>query len=331
MFARRSVAKTLMAGTLMLGTLMASSLLTTPAAAQPSEENAAIALQLFNSGMAQLAAGEVNAACDAFGESMRLSPGNGTRYQLANCYERQGKIATAWGLFQRVLVESRRARNELRVASVRARLAALGPRVPKLRIDVADSSPDLEVFRNGNALRQPQWNTEVPVDPRWYVIEARAPGKLPWMTTVAVAPATRVRIEIPSLEAAPVAVKRPQPQPTPPDDGLGGMRIAGITLGGVGLVSFAGAIGASVSSINKNTDFDAVCPDPKDCNAEGLALNDEAKHAADAATALTVIGGAAAVTAIVLWVAAPDPRDTGVIVLPHVGDSHLGASALLRW
>lgn len=309
---------------------LAAVMVTSPADAQPAEENAAIALQLFNRGLAHIDAGEVEAACEAFRESLRLSPGNGTRYQLASCYERQGKLATAWGLFQRVLVESQRSHNDARVVSVQQRLTALEPQVPRLRVDVTKPAARLDVRRNGDRLGPPQWNSAVPVDPGNYTIEARAAGKRTWQRTINVAPAARVRVAVPPLADAP-AVRPTQPA-APQDTGLADMRVAALAVGGVGVVSFAGAIGASVLSINDNRAFDELCPDPKNCNSnEGLALNDEAKSAAHAATALTIIGGGAVITAIVLWVVAPEPGAPRVVVVPQLGAHHLGAQARLRW
>src|SRR5512145_2755140 len=57
------------------------------------------ARSLFDEARALVAAGKVADACPKFEESQRLDPGPGTLFNLADCYERSGRTATAWLTF----------------------------------------------------------------------------------------------------------------------------------------------------------------------------------------------------------------------------------------
>ena len=86
-------------------------LATTAAAAEPNAADRAIAERLYDQGRKQLTEGNTAAACESFGESMRLDPGTGILLNLASCHETQGRLATAWVEFREALTASRRRRS----------------------------------------------------------------------------------------------------------------------------------------------------------------------------------------------------------------------------
>src|SRR5262245_20973343 len=69
------------------------------AAAAQSSSDAAAARALFAEGRKLLDEGKFNEACPKFQESLRLKPGIGTRFNLADCWEKSGRTASAWGEF----------------------------------------------------------------------------------------------------------------------------------------------------------------------------------------------------------------------------------------
>src|ERR1051325_9814246 len=69
------------------------------AAAQPSDSTA-LAEQLFNEGRALAKANNWTAACPKFEQSLRYDPALGTRLNLATCYEKTGRLASAWSLYR---------------------------------------------------------------------------------------------------------------------------------------------------------------------------------------------------------------------------------------
>jgi hypothetical protein len=55
-----------------------------------------------------------------------------------------------------------------------------------IQVPPASDLPDLEIKRDGSAIRRAAWGTAMPVDPGEHMIEASAQGKLPWKQSVTV-------------------------------------------------------------------------------------------------------------------------------------------------
>jgi hypothetical protein len=58
-------------------------------------QNPAAAEALFEQARAAMAAGSYDIACARFRDSDKLDPAVGTRFNLADCEERRGRVATA--------------------------------------------------------------------------------------------------------------------------------------------------------------------------------------------------------------------------------------------
>ena len=108
----------------LLALALASSLAAArPALAQGEGERAAAAQALFDEAMRLMKADQNAAACPKLEESQRLDPGMGTEFRLAECYEKVGKLASAWAKFVSVADSAAVAR-----MSDREAVAASGPR-----------------------------------------------------------------------------------------------------------------------------------------------------------------------------------------------------------
>lgn len=276
----------------------------------PTDAERAAAQVLFDEGRELLTSERYDQACPKFAESLRLDPAIGTQMNLALCYERLGRVASAWINYTEAATRSSRAGQEERAEVARERADALLPLLPKLRVVVAEPAPGLTVLRDGVEVGAPQWDTAVPVDPGERVIEARATGKKPWRTTVEIpASPEEIRLEIPPLEDAPAEA---EPEPTVKIERVAvetpqAQRIAAYTLGSLGVVGLAigGAFGGM--AISRNDESKGFCPDdPNRCTAEGVALREEALTFAHVSTAGLAAGGALLVTGLILLVTAPD-------------------------
>ena len=150
---------------------------------------------------------------------MRLDPGIGTQFNLADCNEHIGKLASAWAGFLEVAAASKTANQADREKVARKRAAALEPRLPKLAVDVTGAPTGLEVKRDGIVIGSAAWGTSVPVDPGTHKVSATAPGKQTWETTVTTSEGKTARVSVPrDLPAAPIVAAAPiGPAPRPQD------------------------------------------------------------------------------------------------------------------
>ena len=179
-------------------------------AAQPAGTPAAGAQAevLFRDGKQLMKNGRYADACAAFDASEKLDPTAATVLNQADCREKNGQLATAWGLF----LEAERAtrgkpdESSMQMHNVAVDHAAkLEPRLSTLTIAVPDDSKvgGLEIVRGSEVVDSAEWNKTLPVDGGTYRVTARAPGNSEWSTMITIAGERDAKaIEIPRLKSA---------------------------------------------------------------------------------------------------------------------------------
>jgi serine/threonine-protein kinase len=274
-------------------------------------------------------------ACPKFAESQKLDPGIGTLLNLATCHELEGKTATAWSEFTQVLGFAERESRPDAQQFAKSHLAALTPKLAKFVIVVPKESeqPDLEVTLDGQAFGKPAWGVAAPIDPGTHVVAAGAAGRKRWTTQVAFTAAEQKTITVPTLEidtsseppsapAPPGEPIAPPSAPMPPaaDSRTGSgpqaapsnttgqaQRMAGIIVGGAGIVAMGAGVILGFSAKSTYDDSSRYC-DASGCDAPGLALRSTAVGRGQVATALFALGAGTAVGGAVLWFTAPHAR-----------------------
>src|SRR3984957_19131179 len=158
------------------------------ARAQAAQDKAAAEV-LFEEGKELMHQKKFGLACPKFLESNRLDAGLGTILWLADCYEKNGQTASAWGQF-REAAEIAARQHDPREKVAHARAVRLERTLAKMTIIVGAGTavPGLEVTRDGDKIGQPSWGEEVPVDPGPHKIAVTAPHKKPWESIVNVSP-----------------------------------------------------------------------------------------------------------------------------------------------
>lgn len=285
----------------------------------PSDRTAAEAL--FEEGKRLLADKKFADACARFEASQKLDPGVGTLLFLGDCYETVGRTASAWSTFREAASVARAAGQTDREKVARERAARLEQGLFKLTMTASAqvaAIPGITLRRDGATVSQDLWGVAVPLDPGTYRVEATAPGKLPWSTTVE-APAGRGArvLEIPMLRDAPTPPPPPlavehtrdgarsaaaPPAATPPDR-WPAVRIFGLTTGILGLAGLgAGAVlgGLTTSSV---AEVKERCPDVACSDRETVRRSHTAATMADVTTGLLVGGGAAFAVGLSLFLA----------------------------
>ena len=318
-----------------------------------SAQDKADAEALFTAGRTALAAGNFAEACPKLAESEKRVPAIGTSLYLAECYERSGKIASAWAEF-REAEDLARQRGDQRASVARSRAERLSP--SKLVIVLAPGAdvPGLEVRRDAQVISNAQLGLASPIDGGHHAVVAKAPGHhhFEWSGDVPSDKGT-VTVTIPKLDPAlseettpptttpttPTAVPNTttvapvQTTPTaehPSGGGLGGGKIAGLIIAGVGLA----AVGTGTAlGLVANSNYQSTSSPPDSCNANGCptttGVNDRnaAKGLADASTGIFIGGCVAFVAGVVMFLVIPKPKPTSarIGITPLVGMGTGGA------
>ncbi|MES1188785.1 MAG: tetratricopeptide repeat protein [Myxococcales bacterium] len=289
--------------------------------------NRAAAEALFNQGRDLMTAGKFAEACPKFEASQQLDPGLGTMLNLAECYEKTGRTASAWAEYREAIPLARAAGSKARLDLATERAQALQDRLSTLTIRAMsgdDEGVHLEVRRDGVALQEAELGSPIPVDPGEHVVEAVAPGKQPWTSKVQVGgDAAKVSVEIPKLQASgePAAANTatgatvttdPGNSPPPSDTPSGSaQRTTGLVFGGVGVVGLGLGTFFGLQASSKWSDAKAKCTDyPYGCGAEGADLRSSAHSGATVSTVAFVAGGALLATGVVLYLTAPSKKQT---------------------
>lgn len=188
------------------------------AAALPAraQDDTALALTLFDQGKKLADAQNYVEACPRFLDSYKLTPKLGTLLNLADCYEKIGKTASAWARFTEAIAMAESAHEGERATFAKQHADDLVKSLATLTITAPNTSPNLQITRDGTVLDLASLDVAVPVDPGAHVIEVSAPKKKTLTLTIIVPKNAAQSLELPELEAVPEPVIAPPP---PCEDG----------------------------------------------------------------------------------------------------------------
>ena len=240
-------------------------------------------------------------ACEKFALSRKLDPKVGTMMNLAICYERAGRLASAFAeLAEAGSMAGREGRaNVVQDAGARAR--ALLARLPRLRLRVDSSVGDVTI--DGESLAREGWIAEIPVDPGPHDVGASRAG---YRTVVERATATEGEVTevrlgpLDPLEHEPRATEPVTPRPALKDTSR---RTTALAVGatGAGIALVGGAFG--LAAIVRRGDAEDACRGG-DCHA-GETMNRQARTLAWTANVTLATGLIAVAVGIVLYVTSP--------------------------
>jgi hypothetical protein len=326
----------------LLGALLVNA---TPARADSGDPSArTAAVDLFDAAQALIKKGKFAEACPKLAESYRLDPQLGALLHLADCLEKTGRIASANASFKdAVELAERRADPRGQLAAERAK--ALEPRLSRLRIDVKEKVPGLEVRRDGLLLAEGSWGLAISVDPGEHTIVASAQGYESFERKVTVVGEGKSEtVDIPQLtKSAAGAV----PASAPGTSDHGGLdvssddpgttqRALGWIAGGVGVAGIAVGVVFTIKKSDRLDERAGVCPATSGCRTGDQiiidGLTDDARSAQTIATIGFVGGGVALAAGITLLLTAPsgraEHRSGATLVVPVVGPANAGVAAL---
>jgi hypothetical protein len=185
-----------------------------PGLSHASGDDVATAQVLFDEGKRRMAQHDYAGACPKLAESQHLAPALGTEFNLADCWEHVGKLASSWAAFLDVAEQTHRRGEAEREQAARQRADALEPRLGRLVVEVPVTRriADLQVLRDGEIVRDALWGISVPIDAGDHHIEARAPEHAPWSAVVHTEDGKTTSVTVGELALAP----HPHETQTPP-------------------------------------------------------------------------------------------------------------------
>jgi hypothetical protein len=338
---RRTV-RLVCAGACLIGALA----VTRASQAQASAEEKAAAEAVFEEGLRLVKQGNFAEACPKFEMSQRVEPGVGTMLYLAECYEKTNRSASAWAMFREAASLAGASGQTDRMKTAQARAARLEPRLAWLTVEVSKeaSLPGLQIRRNSVIIPPELAGTPTPVDPGEVVVDASAPGRLPFSTKVTASAKSRVVVTIPALamapetsppEGPPLATQpsaapgvsagtapSPRPLPAAPKD-AGSVSPVPFIVGGVGVVALGVGGYFGLSAMSKADEARDTCPKGL-CNEQrGETLAESARTAAKVSNVSFIVGAAAVAAGAVLYFTLPR-KATQVGVTPLLDQSTLG-------
>lgn len=284
------------------------------------EQRAAQAKKAFDQAWDLMQARAYERACKLFERSQRLDPGMGTQFRLAECYDKAGRIASAWRNYVEVARLAHKVGMVKRERFASQRAEVLRPRLIELTIEIPEAVAGiggLEIRRNGELVTRPNWGQRAPVDPGALYVVANAPGHVRWTKRLELTEeGEAVTVHVPFLDETPTPYDVPD---AGQEAGAEATRssgtaqtAAGIAVTGAGV---ADMIVGTVLALVAKSDWDESGPycDETYCDPEGVIIRDDARDLGTAATVVFVVGAVATAGGVVIWLTAPsddgEPED----------------------
>jgi hypothetical protein len=272
-----------------------------------------------------MAAGNYGEACPKIADAESQTPAPVTALTLGICWEKAGKLASAWSAYKAAVDVANGAHQKKSIVAAQHAVARIEPKLSHITIKLAERPSGIEVRRDGDVVSDSDIGAAIPLDGGGHDVEVNAPGKKPWKKHVDLAESGQsLAIDVPALEGdTPAPVAATEETPPPPEQDKGGsrgqtQRIAGIAVGSVGVLGVA--LGAVAGIEAKSTYNDALskCGGHTSCPAgsPGLSERNTAGTWATVSDVAFIAGGAAVVGGVVLYFTAPRGSTTTVGLAP---------------
>lgn len=300
-------------------------------------QSADVASSLFQQARSKMEVGDFTAACPLLDESFRQDPKPGTLFTLANCRDREGKLAAASGRYGEYIrtVDAmaqapERKRHAERRDMAEKRLQELEKEVPTLKLVWQGGFPsDVKVRIDEVDISTTTLGLALPFDPGEHIVQIRRPGYSDFSRRLELKKGTSVEVDLSTWESPKSSdgsgssdgASSGNEQSS--SSGGSGRKQAGFVflgLGGAGL-AFGGIMG-TLAVLEKQTVTDhCTGPQGLNCDKEGIAAVDNMRTYALPSTIGFIAGGVLAATGVVLVLTAPkaSPEKSAQVKLNVVG------------
>jgi hypothetical protein len=329
-------------------TVLALVLVAAPAAAdhEPSGAELASARSLFNEARAAEDRGEWGVALSKLDSVAKVKMTPQVRFHLGLCQEHTGRLLEALNNLERAASEGAEQNLPTVVEEANEHAAAVRTRVPKLFI-VLPSGADPRVEVDGQTFATVLLSRPIPFDPGRHKIVAAAPG-LFFSQEVTIAEREEKRVDVvftrvptSSSPSPSYAVPATAPIESPPKvrsdaESRSGGFFRSPTVGwvavGVGGAALAGAAVSFLVRQNALNEIESECSTHENCPRHLESSQSTARTFGALTVALGIVGGASAVTGVVI-LAQPrrESASSKIGVAPWMTASGAGATGVMSW
>jgi PEGA domain len=303
-----------------------------PSASGPDEQRRTA---LYTEGFDAATAGRWAEAKDRFAEALAIRASAKVYFSLAQAEEQLGQLASASRDYKHALEDARAAGENDVASAAGGALAALEPRVPRVRVVVTGASGAVATL-DGQTVAV---NTPIAVDPGAYHIVVSAPGKREAQATVAVG--ERQQLDVPlrlEEEASANSTSSGATEAAGPSTQRTSFpwRTVGLVTAGAGLVALGVGtyFGLDAKSKNDQSNSSGCNASNNDCTPSAAAIRRDAITAGNTSTVLFVVGGVLAAGGVALWLLAPAPQADGAVgvsAAPLIVPGGAGLSLSTGW
>lgn len=310
-----------------------------------AEDTKARAQKLFGQGVEAMEKGDSATGCAKLRESLDLFAVTNTLFLVAQCDEQEGKLGTALSHWQRglALLDAK----DKRVLKAKEQMAALEPKVPRIRVIVPPGQASTTVSLDGQELSAGALEAPLLVDPGKHTLVFRAPGAEVRSREVVLAPGERTEVvatagppvqpqpqppEQPQQPAQSTSQQPPEPEPQPPQQPSGsGLRMGGFVALGIGGAALIAAGITGGLALARRSDAIKNCPEVGGAPTCPASYKDQLSKDKALVVGNTVawsVGIAGAATGAVLLLLSPrgGAKRSGVTPAPLVVAGGVGLS-----
>jgi hypothetical protein len=275
-----------------------------------SDASAQDARELFQRGRGAYETGDFEGAVEAWRAAYELDPRPLLQFNLAQAYERLGRLQESLEAYERFLAAAPSDAEDVPAARLRA--AALQQRLARTGIVLRGGPEGAVVLVDGTERARLPRPDPIAVPPGSYRVEIRAEGYEPFESVVAVTAGAQVEVE--------VAMRALDGGAAEPASG-GGVSTIGIAVAAGGGALLVG--GAVTGILALGAAGDATTSEDSDA--------DRARTLGLVTDILLGVGAVAAVTGVVLMFVLGGDEDRATAVAPMIGPDRVGVGAIHRF
>jgi hypothetical protein len=288
------------------------------------EKRATAAQAAFDEARTLMEQGKYTEACAKFAKSQRMDAGMATQFRLAECYEKSGKLASAWRNYMQVATAARAAGMKEREEFAQKRADELDARLSTLQLNVAEKVAALDGLRllvDDREVAPSEWK-RLPLDVGKHEVLVRAPYYEEFRSSVdLIRDGEAVTVDVSELVAV-------QQEAVTVSDPSGAMFITGVIVGVVGLGGMAAGIGIGAMAKSEHDESQPEC-EGELCSQAGLDIREDARTTGDIGTGIFVAGAVLTAAGVGLSLASlaygGDEEDEAVAFRVAVGPASLRA------